>query len=71
MKQMETDLGTTLDWIAVDQHNTGHLHTHIVMRGVTDDGKTLNIAADYIAHEKARGRRQRFASVAEARHDGL
>jgi len=50
MKQMEADLGTTLDWIAVDHHNTGHPHTHIIVRGITDDAKTLNIAGDYIAH---------------------
>jgi type IV secretory pathway VirD2 relaxase len=50
MRQMETDLGTKLDWIAVDHHNTGHPHTHILMRGVTEDGKTLNIAGDYIAY---------------------
>jgi type IV secretory pathway VirD2 relaxase len=58
MKQMEADLGTRLDWIAVDHHNTGHPHTHIIVRGVTDDGKTLNIAGDYIAHgirERASG----------------
>jgi type IV secretory pathway VirD2 relaxase len=50
MTQMETDLGTKLDWIAVDHHNTGHPHTHILVRGVTEDGKTLNIAGDYIAY---------------------
>jgi type IV secretory pathway VirD2 relaxase len=50
MQQMEADLGTKLDWIAVDHHNTGHPHTHILVRGVTEDGKTLNIAGDYIAH---------------------
>jgi len=50
MTAMEADLGTKLDWIAVDHHNTGHPHTHILMRGVTDDGKMLNIAGDYIAH---------------------
>jgi len=50
MKQMEADLGTKLDWVAVDHHNTGHPHTHILLRGVTEDGKTLNIAGDYIAH---------------------
>jgi len=27
MKEMEADLGTRLDWIAVDHHNTGHPHT--------------------------------------------
>lgn len=50
MKQMEADLRTKLDWIAVDHHNTGHPHTHIIVRGITDDGKTLNIAGDYIAY---------------------
>src|SRR5262249_48909836 len=50
MRQMETDLDTRLDWIAVDHHNTGHPHTHILVRGVTGDRKTLYIAGDYIAH---------------------
>lgn len=48
--QMEGDLDTRLDWVAVDHHNTGHPHTHILIRGVTDDGKILNIAGDYIAY---------------------
>ncbi len=59
MKQMEADLGTRLDWVAVDHHNTGHPHTHIVVRGITDDGKTLNIAGDYIAH----GVRERASEI--------
>jgi type IV secretory pathway VirD2 relaxase len=59
MKQMEDDLGTRLDWIAVDHHNTGHPHTHIIVRGVTDDGKTLNIAGDYVAY----GIRERASEV--------
>jgi type IV secretory pathway VirD2 relaxase len=59
LKQMETDLGTRLDWIAVDHHNTGYPHTHIIVRGVTDDGKTLNIAGDYIAY----GIRERASEV--------
>ncbi|ABD56440.1 DUF3363 domain-containing protein [Jannaschia sp. CCS1] len=50
MVQMEVDLQTTLDWIAVNHYNTGHPHSHIIVRGVTDDGKILNIAGDYIAH---------------------
>jgi type IV secretory pathway VirD2 relaxase len=50
MRQVEQDLDTRLDWIAVDHHNTGHPHTHIIVRGVTGDGKILNIAGDYIAH---------------------
>jgi hypothetical protein len=59
MKQMEADLGSKLDWIAVDHHNTGHPHTHILVRGITDDGKTLNIAGDYIAH----GIRERASEI--------
>ena len=50
MAQMETDLGTTLDWVAVDHHDTGHPHVHVVVRGVTEDGKILNIAGDYLSH---------------------
>ncbi len=50
MRQIEQDLDTGLDWIAVDHYNTGHPHTHIIVRGVTDDDKILNIAGDYIAH---------------------
>ena len=50
MDQMERDLETRLDWVAVDHHNTGHPHSHVVVRGVTEDGKILNIAGDYIAH---------------------
>lgn len=50
MRKMEQDLETGLDWIAVDHHNTGRPHTHIIVRGVLDDGRILNIAGDYIAH---------------------
>jgi type IV secretory pathway VirD2 relaxase len=50
MAQMETDLGTVLDWVAADHHDTGHPHVHVVIRGVTEDGKILNIAGDYISH---------------------
>ncbi len=50
MRQMEHDLDTTLDWVAVDHFNTGQPHTHVVVRGVTDEGQILYIAGDYIAH---------------------
>jgi type IV secretory pathway VirD2 relaxase len=48
MAQMECDLETTLDWVAIDHYNTGHPHTHIVIRGVSDRDKILYIASDYI-----------------------
>lgn len=50
MLQMESDLGTRLDWVAADHFNTGHPHSHIVVRGKDDQGKDLVIARDYIAH---------------------
>lgn len=48
MAQMERDLGTKLDWVAVDHHNTGHPHTHIVIRGKDDRDKDLIIAREYV-----------------------
>jgi type IV secretory pathway VirD2 relaxase len=50
MRQMETDLGTRLDWVAADHFNTGHPHSHIVVRGKDDRGKDLVIARDYVAY---------------------
>ena len=49
MEQMERDLGTRLDWVAVDHFDTAHPHAHILVRGVTHDGKGLNIAGEYIS----------------------
>jgi len=57
MRKMEEDLGTRLDWVAVDHFNTGHPHTHIVVRGKDDRGEDLVIARDYMSHgirERAR-----------------
>ncbi|WP_246657147.1 DUF3363 domain-containing protein [Methylocystis sp. B8] len=48
MKQMEEDLGTKLDWVGVDHFNTGHPHSHVIVRGKDDTGKDLIIAQDYI-----------------------
>jgi hypothetical protein len=50
MRQMEQDLGTRLVWVAADHFNTGHPHSHIVLRGRDDDGKDLVIVRDCIAH---------------------
>jgi type IV secretory pathway VirD2 relaxase len=59
MVKIEQDLGTTLDWVAVDHFDTGHPHTHLLVRGTTEDGKVLNIAGDYIA----RGIRGRASEI--------
>ncbi|TIQ16965.1 MAG: DUF3363 domain-containing protein [Mesorhizobium sp.] len=46
--QMEKDLETRLDWVAVDHWNTEHPHVHLIVRGVRDDGENLVISRDYI-----------------------
>ncbi|MAU23406.1 MAG: type VI secretion protein [Martelella sp.] len=46
--QMEKDLDTRLDWVAVDHWNTEHPHVHLIVRGIRDDGQDLVIARDYI-----------------------
>jgi type IV secretory pathway VirD2 relaxase len=48
MHQMQDDLGTRLEWVAVDHFNTGHPHSHIVIRGKDETGKDLIIAQDYL-----------------------
>jgi type IV secretory pathway VirD2 relaxase len=50
MRQMESDLGTRLDWVAADHFNTGHPHSHIVVRGKDHRCGDLVIARDYISH---------------------
>ncbi|WP_277372371.1 relaxase/mobilization nuclease and DUF3363 domain-containing protein [Pseudomonas sp. AA-38] len=60
MDRMEADLGTRLDWVAVDHWNTDNPHTHIVLRGKDDTGKDLVIARDYIAE----GMRNRASELA-------
>ena len=48
VSQMEKDLGSKLDWVAVDHWNTQHPHVHVIVRGVADDGQDLVISRDYI-----------------------
>lgn len=60
MGRMESDLGTGLDWVAVDHWNTDNPHIHIVVRGRDDAGKDLIIAGDYITD----GFRHRAAELA-------
>ncbi|WP_247351260.1 relaxase/mobilization nuclease and DUF3363 domain-containing protein [Ralstonia pseudosolanacearum] len=60
MARMEADLGTRLDWVAVDHWNTDNPHTHVVLRGKDDTGKDLIISRDYIAE----GMRHRAAELA-------
>jgi type IV secretory pathway VirD2 relaxase len=57
MQDVECDLGTRLDWVAVDHWNTDNPHVHVLIRGRADDGQDLVISRDYIS----RGFRDRAA----------
>jgi type IV secretory pathway VirD2 relaxase len=57
MQDAERDLGTRLDWVAVNHWNTDNPHIHVLIRGRADDGQDLVISRDYIS----RGFRDRAA----------
>ena len=59
MGQAERDLGTRLDWVAVDHWNTEHPHIHVIVRGKAEDGQDLVISRDYIS----RGMRSRAQEI--------
>ena len=48
MADAQRDLGTSLDWVAVDHWNTDDPHIHVLVRGRGDDGRDLVISRDYI-----------------------
>ena len=60
MSRMEADLGTNLEWVAVNHWNTDNPHTHVVLRGKDGTGKDLIISRDYIAQ----GMRERASELA-------
>ena len=49
MKDAERDLGTGLEWVAVDHWNTDNPHVHVLVRGRADDGQDFVISRDYIS----------------------
>lgn len=60
MTQMEHDLGTRLDWMAVAHHDTDNPHVHVILRGVDERGGDLVISRDYISN----GMRERARELA-------
>jgi type IV secretory pathway VirD2 relaxase len=48
MADAQRDLGTSLDWVAVDHWNTDNPHIHVLVRGRADDGGDLVIARNYV-----------------------
>ncbi len=62
MTSAEQDLGTRLEWVAVEHHNTEHPHVHLLVRGRADDGSDLVISRDYI-REGMRARAQTLVTM--------
>jgi type IV secretory pathway VirD2 relaxase len=60
---MEEDLGTRLEWAAIDHHDTDHPHMHIAIRGVDDGGHPLWIPREYV-RSGIRGRSQELLTRA-------
>lgn len=63
MDRMERDLGTKLDWIAGEHHDTGRAHLHLLVRGRRDDGRDLVVPRNYIGY----GMRERAQELATER----
>jgi type IV secretory pathway VirD2 relaxase len=51
MANAERDLGTRLDWVAVDHWNTDNPHIHVLVRGRAEDGQDLVISHDYTGND--------------------
>ena len=62
VRQMEQDLGTGLEWIAVDHWNTDNPHVHLILRGKEESGRDLVIHRDYISRG-LRARAQELATI--------
>jgi hypothetical protein len=61
MDRVERDMGTSIDWIAGEHHDTGRPHLHLLLRGKRDDGRDLVLPRDYVSHG-LRGRAQELAT---------
>jgi type IV secretory pathway VirD2 relaxase len=62
VRQMEEDLETGLDWIAVDHWNTDNPHVHLTLRGKEEGGRDLVIQREYISRG-LRARAQELATI--------
>jgi type IV secretory pathway VirD2 relaxase len=62
MQDVAGDLGTRIDWVAVDHWNTDNPHVHVLVRGVDETGADLVIDRDYI-REGMRARAESRATL--------
>jgi type IV secretory pathway VirD2 relaxase len=62
MQDVASDLGTRIDWVAVDHWNTDNPHVHVLVRGTDETGADLVIDRDYI-REGMRARAESRATL--------
>lgn len=48
VNRMQKDLGTTLQWAAIDHYNTDNPHTHVIIRAKDNNGNILTMDRQYI-----------------------
>lgn len=51
MARAGAQLDTTLQWVAVDHHDTDNPHTHIILRGRRADGRDLVLPRDFVREQ--------------------
>lgn len=50
MQRVEQDVGTQIEWMAINHHNTDNPHAHVLVRGKDQRGQELFIRSEYLAH---------------------
>jgi len=48
MNRMESDLRTSLDWVAVSHFNTEHPHVHVALRGLDTRSEEFKLDREYV-----------------------
>lgn len=62
MSRVQSDLSTSLEWVAVAHFNTEHPHVHVALRGLDTRGEEFKLDRDYIKNG-LRSIAQHFATV--------
>ncbi len=50
MERAEAELGSRLEWVAVNHHDTDNPHSHIVLRGRHANGRPLLLPREFVKH---------------------
>ena len=48
MVSIQKDIGTKVEWMAIDHYNTDNFHAHVVIRGININGQELRFDKEYL-----------------------